>query len=170
MVIIRKEQAADYDEVYQVVRTAFESAEHSDGNEQDLVNALRNGKAFIPELSLVAEEDDRIIGHIMFTRAYVNDSRVLVLAPLSVLPHYQNKGVGSALITEGHRIASSLDYEYSVVLGSPTYYSKFDYKPARNYGIIPPFDVPDEYFMAHQLNNQAKNLGGLLIYSNEFGI
>ena len=170
MVIIRKEQAVDYDEVYQVVRTAFESAEHSDGNEHDLVNALRNGKAFIPELSLVAEEDDRIIGHIMFTRAYVNDSCVLVLAPLSVLPHYQNKGVGSALITEDHRIASSLGYEYSVVLGSPIYYSKFGYKRARNYGRTHSFDVPDEYFMAYQLNNHAKRLDDVSIYLKEFGL
>lgn len=168
--IVRREHASDYDEVYQVVRIAFESAEHSDGNEQDLVNALRNGNAFIPDLSLVAEEDDKIIGHIMFTRAYVNDSCVLVLAPLSVLPHYQNKGVGSALISEGHRIASSLGYEYSVVLGSPTYYSKFGYKSARKYGIIPPFDVSDEYFMAYQLNNHAKSLDGVLIYPNDFGI
>ena len=55
--LIRKETAADYDAVYSVVKRAFENAEHSDGNEQDLVNALRKGNAFIPELSLVAESE-----------------------------------------------------------------------------------------------------------------
>lgn len=59
---IRQEQPADYDAVYQVVKEAFAHAEHSDGNEQDLVSALRKSEAFIPELSLVAVEDNRIVG------------------------------------------------------------------------------------------------------------
>lgn len=89
--LIRKETAADYDAVYSVVKRAFENAEHSDGNEQDLVNALRKGNAFIPELSLVAESEGKIVGHIMFTKATVEEKIVLALAPLSVLPEYQQK-------------------------------------------------------------------------------
>lgn len=72
---------------------AFAGAQHSDGNEQDLAAALRKSKSFIPELSLVAVEDDRIAGHILFTRALVNHTEVLALAPLSVLPAYQNRGI-----------------------------------------------------------------------------
>ena len=83
---IRKEISTDYETVYSVVKRAFESAEHADGNEQDLVNALRKGDAFIPELSLVAEVDGKIVGHIMFTKATVDGKTVLALAPLSVLP------------------------------------------------------------------------------------
>ncbi len=60
--VIRQENEQDYEEVYQVVKAAFESGEHSDGNEQDLVTALRGSSAFIPELSLVAEVDGRIVG------------------------------------------------------------------------------------------------------------
>ena len=106
--IIRQEETRDYENIYSVVKKAFGSAVQADGNEQDLVNALRNGDAYIPELSLVAEIDGVIVGHIMFTKAKVEDKVVLALAPLSVLPEYQRQGVGTALIEEGHRIAKEL--------------------------------------------------------------
>lgn len=93
--LIRKERSKDREIVYQVVKRAFESAEHADGNEQDLVDALRKSDAFIPELSLVAEMDQKIAGHIMFTKAQVGDETVLALAPLSVLPGYQKRDIGS---------------------------------------------------------------------------
>ena len=91
---IRRETATDCAAVYSVVKRAFESAERTDGNEQDLVNALRKGAAFIPALSLVAEADGKVVGHIMFTRAAVDGKPVLALAPLSVLPEHQRKGIG----------------------------------------------------------------------------
>lgn len=66
---IRKEKSKDYEIIYSVVKAAFDSAGHADGNEHDLVNALRKGAAFIPDLSLVAETDGRIVGHIMFYKS-----------------------------------------------------------------------------------------------------
>ena len=95
---IRRETPEDYEAVYTVVQRAFASAEHADGTEQDLVTALRNGAGYIPELALVAEEDGEIVGHILFTKALVGGQTVLALAPLSVLPAHQRKGVGSALV------------------------------------------------------------------------
>ena len=92
---IRTERPDDYEAVYSLVEQAFASAEHSDGTEQDLVAALRKGEAFVPELSLVAEIDGKIVGHILFTEAKVGGDTVLVLAPLSVLPAYQRRGVGT---------------------------------------------------------------------------
>ena len=86
---IRQETPKDYEEVYELIREAFASAEHADGNEQDLVEALRKGDAFIPELSLVAEEDGQLAGHILFTKAQVGEAEVLALAPLSVRPAFQ---------------------------------------------------------------------------------
>ncbi len=71
----------------------------------------------------------------MFTKATVESSTVLVLAPLSVLPEYQKQGIGNALIKEGHRIAGELGYRYSVVLGSEKYYPRTGYLPAENFGI-----------------------------------
>lgn len=79
--IIRQERPEDYDTVYHVVKEAFENAEYTDGNEQNLVAALRKSKSFIPELSLVAVEDEKIVGHILFTKAVVQGVEVLALAP-----------------------------------------------------------------------------------------
>lgn len=168
--LIRKEKASDYETVYSVVKAAFNGAEHSDGNEHHLVNALRKSDAFIPELSLVAETDGRLAGHILFTRAAVGDDPVLALAPLSVLPEYQRKGIGTALIREGHRIAKELGYAYSVVLGSEKYYPRTGYLPADRFGIKPPFDVPGENFMAFKIKRNAPAVHGTIRYAKEFGI
>ena len=167
---IRKEEPKDYTEIYEVVKRAFNSAEHADGNEQNLVNALRSGSSYIPELSLVAEENGEIAGHIMFTRAKVGTVDVLALAPLSVLPEYQKKGIGTALIEEGHRIARQLGYRYSVVLGSEKYYPRFGYVSAISLGIIPPFDVADENFMALNMEQDDTCIHGVMEYAEEFGI
>lgn len=168
--IIRQEQAKDYDTVYQVVKTAFASAAESDGNEQDLVNALRRSEAFIPELSLVAVQEETILGHILFTKVTVGGETALALAPLSVLPAYQRQGIGQALMAEGHRIARALGYKYSIVLGHPQYYPKAGYRPASLYGIRAPFDVADDSFMAAKLNPAAAPLCGTVQYDPAFGI
>lgn len=168
--LIRKEESKDYEMIYTVVKAAFDSAEHSDGNEHDLVNALRKGEAFIPDLSLVAETEGKVVGHIMFTKAKVGDDIVLALAPLSVLPEYQRKGIGMSLIKAGHSIADKLGFEYSVVLGSEKYYPKAGYIPADNFGIKPPFDVLRENFMACKIKEDAADICGVIKYAKEFGI
>lgn len=170
MIKIRQECKDDYNEVYDVVKSAFESAEHSDGDEQELVVRLRKSKNFIERLSLVAEVDGKIAGHIMFTKIDIAGTVQLALAPLAVLPEYQKKGIGTALIKEGHCIASQLGYDFSVVLGSENYYPKFGYKKASLYGIRAPFDVPDENFMAFKLNDKDMLLNGVVKYAEEFGI
>lgn len=68
---IRRETSRDHDAVYTLIQEAFASAEHSDGNEQDLVQALRASPAFVPELSLVAEENGSLVGHILFTEGRI---------------------------------------------------------------------------------------------------
>lgn len=168
--IIRQERPEDYDAVYHVIKEAFENAEHTDGNEQDLVVKLRKSKSFIPELSLVAVEDGKIVGHILFTKAFVHSVEVLALAPLSVLPDYQNRGIGLSLIKEGHEAAYKLGYEYSVVLGHPKYYPKAGYIPASRYGIKAPFEVNDENFMAICLSGSQDELDGIMEYDKAFGV
>ena len=170
MIKIRQENEKDYNQIYNVVKTAFEKAEHSDGNEQDLVVDLRNGNGYIPELSLVAELDGKIVGYIMFTKILISENEEIALAPLAVLPEYQKQGIGSKLIEHGHKIAKDLGYHYSVVLGSEKYYPKFGYIPAINYGIKPPFDVPSDNFMAIKLNKNNTVIKGIVRYSKEFGI
>lgn len=169
--VIRQERREDYGTVYRVVQEAFASAEESGGTEQDLVAALRKSPGFLPELSLVAEEDGEIIGHILFTRAFVGARPVLALAPLSVLPAHQRKGVGLALMERGHAIARELGYGYSVVLGHPAYYPKAGYVPAERYGVRPPFPVEAEgAFMALRLDPGAEGLDGVIRYDPAFGI
>ena len=78
---IRQETAAEYASVYRVVKAAFAVAKQSDGNEQDLVVALRKSQSFLPELSLVAEVRGEIVGHILFTKVGIGDRLELALAP-----------------------------------------------------------------------------------------
>ena len=168
--LIRQEKYKDYKKVYELVAEAFATAEHADGSEQDLVVALRKGNAFIPELSLVAEIDGEVVGHILFTKAKVGNDEVIVLAPLSVKPQYQKQGIGTALIIEGHKIAKKLGYKYSLVLGSSTYYSRTGYVPAERFGVIVPKGILTENFMATKLQEDAKAISGEVIYAKEFGI
>lgn len=170
MLEIRQETKEDYEEVYNVVKKAFETAEHSDGNEQDLVVALRNSDNFIPQLSLVATQERKIVGYILFTKIKIGEYEELALAPLGILPEYQKQGIGKKLIEKGHQIAKQLGYHYSIVLGSESYYSKSGYSLAINYEIKAPFEVPNGNFMATKLKNTEKKIIGIVEYAKEFGI
>ncbi len=169
MLTIRQEEEKDYAQVYETVRRAFAGAEESDGDEQNLVCRLRKSTAFIPELSLVAETEGKIVGHIMFTRLKIAGTEQLALAPLAVLPEYQKQGIGGKLIESGHQIAKKMGFRFSVVLGYPSYYPKFGYRPAAGFGIKCPFDVPEECFMAATLQ-KADRLEGTVVYPPEFNI
>lgn len=170
MLEIRQEDKKDYEEVYNVIKTAFETAEHSDGNEQDLVVDLRKSNNFIPELSLVAEMDNKIVGYVLFTKIKIGKYEELALAPIGILPSYQKQGIGKKLIEKGHKIAKKLGYHYSIVLGSENYYPKLGYVPASQYGIKAPFEVADENFMAIELNVPDTKISGVVEYAKEFGI
>lgn len=167
--ILRQEEKRDYKEVYELIKESFKGAEHTDGKEQDLVVALRKGEAFIPELSLVAEEDGKLIGYILLTKLKVGDEILLGLAPVAVLPEYQNKGIGGKLIEEGHRIGKELGYKGSIVLGYPKYYSKFGYRKSTEFRISSPFEVPEDFFMMVELDEESlKGIKGAVEYPKEF--
>lgn len=167
---IRQETPRDYPAVYHLIQEAFASAEHRDGDEQDLVAALRKSDAFVPELSLVADQNGTPVGHILFTKALVGQKTVLVLAPLSVLPAWQRQGIGTALIQTGHKIAKKLGYTHALVLGSETYYPRCGYLPASQLGITVPDGIPPENFMAIRLQENAPPISGPVTYAKEFGI
>ncbi len=168
MIKIRPETKDDYAEVFNLVKSAFEHAEHTDNDEHNLVGRLRSSDAFIPELSLVAEIDGEIVGHIMFTKLKVGNTTQLALAPVAVLPKCQGHGVGGALILQGHEIAKKLGYEYSVLIGHPTYYPRLGYVDAANFGITAPFDLPEGVFMAINLQGKNTMLNATIEYAKEF--
>lgn len=167
--IIRQERADDRDTVYEVVKEAFAKAAYADGDEQDLVNRLRNSAEFIPELSLVAELEGEIVGHILFTRLMIAQKTELALAPISVKPGFQSMGIGEELIVQGHEIAAGLGYKAVVLVGHADYYPRFGYEPAGKYGIKAHFAVPEENFMVKFLSaDGVDNISGLITYSSAF--
>ncbi len=146
------------------------TAEHSDGNEAELVSKLRRSESYVPELSLVAVAEGKIIGHILFTKVEIGGCAGLALAPLAVLPQWQRKGVGTMLIKEGHKVARRLGYTVSVVLGSPDYYMRHGYSRADTMGITAPFEVEPQYFMACALGDDSAVPQGTVRYDAAFGI
>ena len=176
MITIRQEEERDHQQVFQLTEEAFREMEHSDHQEQFLVEKLRKSNAFIPELSLVAEDENgKIAGHILFTKIkIVNGSESfesLALAPVSVKPEFQNQGLGGRLITEGHRIARELGYQSVILIGHEKYYPRFGYEKTSNFGISFPFEIPEENGMALELvKNGLNNRKGIVKYPEEFGI
>ncbi|GAA0722558.1 N-acetyltransferase [Clostridium malenominatum] len=172
-ITIRQETERDYKLSEYIIEKAFENAEYSDRKEQFLVERLRKSNAFVPELSLVAEFDGEIVGHIMLTKLLIKnidkEHESLALAPVSVLPQHQNKSIGSKLIIESIKIARELSFKSVIVLGHDKYYPRFGFKPADLWGIKAPFDVPKESFMALELESDSlTNVSGVVVYPKEF--
>lgn len=172
-ITIRKEEVKDFKAVFNLIEKAFESEQMSNHKEQFLVERLRKSDTFISELSLVAEIDGKIVGHILTTKLKIknktNEFRSLALAPVSVLPEFQGKGIGGKLITESHKIAKELGYKSIVLLGHEKYYPKFGYKQADKFGIELPFELPKENCMAIELvKNGLNGVSGMVEYPKEF--
>ncbi|KAF2341453.1 GNAT family N-acetyltransferase [Flavobacterium tistrianum] len=172
-ITLRQENKNDFESVFHLIEKAFEKEEYSDHKEQFLVERLRKSDAFIPELSIVAELDNKIVGHILFTKLKIkndlNSFESLALAPVSVLPEFQGKGIGSKLILQGHEIAKSLGYKSVILLGHQDYYPRFGYELCKKYNIKMPFDVPAENCMVIALTENALlGISGEVIYPSQF--
>ena len=161
--IIRRETAGDVAAIRQVISAAFEG-----DDEADLVERLRADGDLI--LSLVAEQDGQIVGHVAFSRLSItNDSDVtpgVSLSPVSVLPEMQRKGVGRALIEAGHDQLRRAGETAVFVLGDPAYYSRFSYSVSGADAFDCAYAGP--YFQWLRLSPQAP-VAGVIAYAPAFG-
>jgi putative acetyltransferase len=168
-VIIRPEEPRDYAGVAAVVEAAF-----GQPDEARLVEALRRAGHAAPELTLIAEVDGEIVGHVM--QSYVTlrgdeDRRVLALAPLAVTPARQRDGIGGALMRETIRLADERGEPLIVLLGHPVYYPRFGFENARELGVEPPTPAfPDAAFMVRKLAAYDERYRGTVAYPPEWGI
>ena len=143
----REEQPGDIPAIHRLNAAAFPTEA-----EADLVDALREQNALT--LSLVAEENGEILGHIAFspmTTASPSNLKLIGLAPMAVVPERQNRGIGSALIREGIERCKQRGVDAIIVLGHPEYYPRFGFIPAARFNLRSEYGVPEEAFMALEL-------------------
>jgi putative acetyltransferase len=168
MMEIRTEQLQDRGAVYQLNVAAFGRE-----CEANLVDRLRSVAS---TFSLVAVDVDRVVGHIMFSPVAIDgegesQSLILGLAPVSVLPGEQGRGIGSLLIRQGLAACGRMGAKAIVVLGAPEYYRRFGFKSAKEQGLSCEYDGSDEAFMVLELVEGAlENCAGIVRYRPGFSI
>lgn len=162
---IRAEKARDWPGVRAVHEAAFETTA-----EADLVDTLREHAT--PIVSLIAEDAESLIGHIMFSPVVLiehPDLKVMGLAPMAVAPKVQRRGVGSALVHAGLDECRKLGFGAVVVLGHPDYYPRFGFSPAANHDITCAYEVPEEAFMVVELERGfLRGASGMVRYHRAF--
>jgi putative acetyltransferase len=167
LIKIREEKKEDYDAVQIVNDRAFGTPE-----EGRIINILR--EVCQETLSLVAVSDEKIVGHIFFSPVTIDqeDTQVIGmgLAPMAVLPEFQNQGIGSLLAKEGLRRIKETECPFIIVLGHINYYPRFGFERASKYGLKCQWDgVPDEAFMVLVLNKSTiAGISGVAKYRSEF--
>ncbi len=153
---IRTENESDYAEVESLTREAFWDMYQPGCVEHLIAHKLRNSVSFIPELDFVAELNDNIVGNIMYSKSKVVASErlaheVITFGPISVLPSFQKKGIGSALIEHTKSLAVKLGYKAIIIFGNPEYYHRFGFKSAESFGISASDGANFDAFMAMEL-------------------
>jgi len=159
--IIRQERPTDYNEVYQLVKSSFESNEATDGTVPDYLNELRTKDAFIPELSLVAEKDGQIVGQITLYKTDVitpqGKHTELLLSPISVHPKFFRRGIARAMTEEALTRAKNMGFRAVFLCGNPDFYRKLGFVPSFSYNIYHKSDKTAEWSMVKELYSDALN-------------
>ena len=166
---VRLEKQNDFPTIDEVVRAAFESVV-----ERELVRLTRGSPNYVPELAFVAEVDGCVVGHVMLSYVELDDGvdrhRVLSLAPLAVAPEFQRRGIGGTLIRAALEAADRRGEPLVVLEGSPTYYPRFGFRPAGDFGIsidLPSWAPPDAA-QVFPLTNHDPRIRGHVIYPPAF--
>lgn len=136
---------SDLEVIFELTKAAFQDHPHSNHTEQFIVNALRSAQALT--ISLVAEVDGKVVGHIAFSPVTIADGsdHWYGLGPLSVLPEFQKQGIGKSLVHEGLSRLKALGAKGCVLVGEPKYYERFGF---RNFPGLMLDGVPQAYFLA----------------------
>jgi putative acetyltransferase len=169
---LREELPGDRESVRNVVLRAFGGGDHGLVVTR-LVDTLRETITPTTGLSLVAENDGQIVGHVMFTRSLLDAPRrlvdVQVLSPLAVLPEHQKRGIGSALVRHGLEALAERSVPSVFLEGDPRYYSRFGFAPGGDQGFRKPsLRIPDGAFQAIKLPEYEPWMTGTLVYAEPF--
>jgi putative acetyltransferase len=165
-ILTRPETAADHEAIWHVNRLAF-----GQEDEARLVDALRSGGYL--RLSLVAEVDGRVVGHILFSDLPIFTEAgtvpALALAPMAVLPEFQNQCIGSALVRRGLDECRQKEHKIIVVVGHPHYYPRFGFSPALAANLESPFSAKDCFMALELVPGTLDGVKGQVQYPPPFG-
>jgi putative acetyltransferase len=166
--LIRTEQTAEYAVVEKIHESAFAGT-----HEANVVRAIRQSAGYRPEWSLVAEDSGTIAGHVLFSYIGLQDDagnvrRVVVLAPLAVLPQSQRRGVGSALVRHGIELLESQSEPLIILRGDLAYYGRFGFQPSVELRIHAPFPIASDHYLVRRLRAFTPDYCGCVRYPAAF--
>ena len=161
--IIRSETASDFDAIAEITIAAFRTLEISNHTEQFIINSLRAADALT--ISLVAEIDGRVVGHIAFSPVTISDGSIgwYGLGPVSVLPEYQKQGIGKSLVNKGLSMLKELDGQGCALVGDPNYYKRFGF---RNIPDLVHEGIPQEVFLVLPFTENVPQ--GIVVFHEGF--
>jgi len=165
MISIQDENLHQIEEIRKVNVAAF-----GDNMAANLIDSLRANKKVY--LSLIAEMEGRVVGHILFSPVFIEGCivplRGSALAPVAVLPEYQKRGIGSALINESLKRARELGIDYVILLGHTTYYPRFGFVPVSNYGLTSSYGNGEHVMIQELTADTLKTISGKICFQPEF--
>lgn len=172
-IIIREEKPEDYEKTEYMTMRAFWNLHGPGCNEHLLVHKLRESKDYLPELSRVAELDGKIVGLIMYSKAWIRNENeefeIITFGPLCIEPILHNSGIGRLLLEETMKLAKEVGYIGICIYGESEYYPKLGFKTADHYGITDPQGNNYDPLMAYPLNEEAfSKVHGKLFESSTF--
>jgi putative acetyltransferase len=171
-VIIREQQAVDYEPIRQVYAEAFRRPRFRQPQkpgsippEVGMFEALYEAGDAIPDLSFAALIDGEVVGHVTASRATVGTEPVVAVGPIGVLPEHQGAGIGSALMHALLTAADATNVPLIVLLGAPQYYTRFGFRPASELGVISPAPEWGDAFQARPLTAYTESVAGQFRYA-----
>jgi len=164
-VLVRPETDHDHAAIAEITEAAFGRPV-----EARMIEDVRVSEGYVPELSLVAEDGDEVVGHVMLSYVSLEDGRpLLALGPIAVRPDRQGAGIGGTLVRAGLERADERGEPLVLLLGHPTYYPRFGFRPAAGMGLLPPDPrIADEPWMAIPLTAYSPDLRGRVVFPPAF--